>query len=202
MMQRAIMDEAAGFAYPQRTEQRGGGKCTVNPNRLQVCRGLEADLPFIMATERIAGFENLVGRWDETKHRAALADGRHAYFVGRDGSEPIGFVIVRDWASPEHVTLVKRIAVCRPGFGHGRVLLSKVVDATFEETDAWRVWLGVFPENARARRAYEAVGFQPEGVARGCAFFGNVYSDELIMALLRPEWETMQRPWLASMPQA
>ena len=34
-------------------------------------------------------------------------------------------------------------------------------------TSAWRVWLGVFPENLRARRAYEAVGFQAEGVARG-----------------------------------
>jgi RimJ/RimL family protein N-acetyltransferase len=174
----------------------------VNSSQLQVCRGHEDDLPFIMATERIAGFEDLVGRWDEARHRAALADGRHAYFVGREDSGPIGFVIVRDWASLERVTLVKRIAVCRPGLGHGRALLSKVVDATFEETDAWRVWLGVFPENARARRAYEAVGFQPEGVARGCAFFGNVYRDELIMALLRPEWETMQRPQPASMPPA
>jgi RimJ/RimL family protein N-acetyltransferase len=46
----------------------------------------------------------------------------------------------------------------------------------------------VFPENARARRAYEAVGFRAEGVARGSAFFGGIYRDELIMAILRPEW--------------
>ena len=29
----------------------------------------------------------------------------------------------------------------------------------------------------------------PEGVARGSAFFGGLYRDELVMALLRPEWE-------------
>lgn len=111
------------------------------------------------------------------------------YFIGKDGSEPIGFAIVRDWASPERVTLVKRIAVCRPGIGYGRALLAKIVDAVFQETDAWRVWLGVFPENIRARRAYEAAGFRSEGIARGCAFFGGTHRDELVMALLRPEWQ-------------
>jgi hypothetical protein len=55
-------------------------------------------------------------------------------------------------------------------------------------SDAHRVWLGVFPENERARRAYEAVGFKAEGVARGSAFFGGNYRDELIMAILRTEW--------------
>jgi hypothetical protein len=73
-----------------------------------------------MATERTAGFEQFVGRWEEAQHRAALVDGRHAYFIGRDGAEPIGFVIVRDWAAPERVTLIKRIAVSRPGRGYGR----------------------------------------------------------------------------------
>jgi hypothetical protein len=29
----------------------------------------------------------------------------------------------------------------------------------------------------------------PKGVARGSAFFGGVHRDELVMALLRPEWE-------------
>ena len=154
-----------------------------------VARCDASDIPFIMATERIAGYESFVGRWDEAKHRAALADGRHAYFVARQNGEPIGFAILRDWASPERVALVKRIAVCDPGQGHGRALLKVVIDTTFNETDAWRLWLGVFPDNVRAQKSYAAVGFRPEGVARGSAFFGGVHRDELVMALLRPEWE-------------
>jgi RimJ/RimL family protein N-acetyltransferase len=81
------------------------------------------------------------------------------------------------------------VTACRPGPGHGRALLTQVIDAVFTETNAWQVWLGVFPENARAQRAYEAVGFTAEGIARGRAFFGGVHRDELVMALLRPEWE-------------
>src|SRR5262249_49763935 len=102
----------------------------------------------------------------------------------------VGFAILRDWSSPERVTLLKRVAVLRPGRGGGRALLAKVVDRVFEETEAWRLWLGVFPENAAARGAYGAVGFTAEGIARGSAFFGGVYRDELVMALLRPEWAT------------
>jgi RimJ/RimL family protein N-acetyltransferase len=150
-------------------------------------------IPFIMATERTPAFENLVGRWDEPRHRAALCDGRHAYFIARQGEAAVGFAILRDWGSAERVMLVKRVAVSYPGHGYGRSLLSRVVNAAFEETDVWRLWLGVFPENIRARRAYEAVGFRAEGIARGNAFQGGVYRDELIMALLRREWQAEQR---------
>lgn len=154
----------------------------------RLVRAGEADLPFVMATERLAGYEAVVGRWDETRHRAALSDGRHAYVLGHLGGTPAGFAILRDWGSPERVTQVKRIAVAVPGEGHGRLLLRAVVAAVFTETDAHRLWLGTYPENMRARRAYEACGFVAEGIARGSAVFGGVVRDELVMSILRTEW--------------
>jgi hypothetical protein len=69
---------------------------------LSITRADASAIPFVMATERTAGFEALVGRWDEAQHRAALEHdpekwapvfgkdhaptidgGRHAYFIGR-----------------------------------------------------------------------------------------------------------------------
>jgi RimJ/RimL family protein N-acetyltransferase len=160
----------------------------LNLSALQLARGTDEDIAFVMAAERLPGYEELVGRWSEGRHRCALADGRHAYFVARVGSEAAGFVIVRDWGSPEHVVHIKRLIVCRPGLGVGRAILAKLVALIFRDTDAHRIWLGVFPSNARARRAYEAVGFQTEGIARGSAFFGGTHRDELIMSVLRPDW--------------
>jgi ribosomal protein S18 acetylase RimI-like enzyme len=155
---------------------------------LQLVRGTDAHVSFVMATERTEGYEKLVGRWDEAQHRAALADSRYAYFIGRVQSNDVGFAIVRDWASPERVSHVKRVAVCRPGLGYGKMLLARLVEVIFRDTDAYRIWLGLFPDNDRARRTYQAVGFKAEGVSRGSAFFGGVHRDELVMALLRPEW--------------
>lgn len=160
---------------------------------IQLDRAVEGDIPFIMATERLPGYEALVGRWDEAKHRAAMADGRHAYFVGRRDGVPIGFLIIRDWNSPEQVSLLKRIAVAEPGQGNGKALLRAALDAVFQQTGVHRLWIGVFPENERARRAYEAVGFVAEGVARGNAFFGGVHRDELTLSILRPEWGRLTR---------
>jgi RimJ/RimL family protein N-acetyltransferase len=154
---------------------------------LELTRGTENDIPFVMAAERLPGYEQLVGRWSEAQHRAALADSRHAYFIARLQSADVGFAIVRDWDSAEHVTCIKRMAVANPGQGHGRTLLAALVERIFRDTDAHRIWLGVFPDNARAQRAYEAVGFKAEGLARGSAFFGGVHRDELVMALLRTE---------------
>jgi diamine N-acetyltransferase len=158
-------------------------------NLLELVRATEGDIPFVMVTERLPGYEDLVGRWSEVEHRAALADVRYAYFIARMVSQPIGFAIVRDWASRERVTCIKRIAVARAGKGDGKAFLTHLVVHIFRETEVYRIWLGVFPDNARARRAYEAVGFKAEGIVRGSAFFGGVYRDELMMALLRPEWQ-------------
>jgi len=155
----------------------------------RIRRATAAHLPFIMTTERQSGYEELVGHWDEQRHLAALGDSRFVYFLGELDGGAIGFVIVRDWASAERVTCVQRIAVVHPGLGTGRRLLAAVVDEVFQTTHAHRVWLGVFPENERARKAYEAVGFRAEGIARGSAFFGRRYRDELIMSILRDEWQ-------------
>ncbi|WP_442581045.1 GNAT family N-acetyltransferase [Mesorhizobium sp. ASY16-5R] len=161
--------------------------------QFEVTRATEADISFVMATERLDGYGAVVGRWEELRHRQALVDGTHAHFIGREDGEPIGFAILRDWASPERVTLIRRLAVTRPGQGQGRRLLASVVGKVFEETDAYRVWIGHFPENLRAHRAYEGVGFVQEGIARGSAYFGGAHRDEVIMSLLRPEWEALSR---------
>jgi RimJ/RimL family protein N-acetyltransferase len=152
-------------------------------------RAAAADIPFVMRTERLPGYDALVGRWDEARHAAALADRRYACFVAEADGRPVGFAILRDWASPERVTLVKRVAVAEPGRGLGTATMRAVVDAAFCETDVHRLWIGCFPDNLRAQRSYEAVGFIAEGVARGSAFFHGEHRDELVLSLLRPEWD-------------
>lgn len=133
---------------------------------LEIVRATEADIPFIMATERLPANEGLVGRWAAGEHRQGLADGGNAYFVGLVEGAQVGFVIVQRWASVDGAALIRRIIVAEPGKGVGRALLSKVLDAIFSETDASRVWLNVFPHNERAQKSYAALGFRFEDRAK------------------------------------
>jgi RimJ/RimL family protein N-acetyltransferase len=165
----------------------GNGRGRV-PRAIAIKRAREADIPFIMAVERREGYDSILGRSDEVWHRAALADARYAYWLAFDQSEPIGFAILRDWNAPEQVTHIKRIAVVAPGRGDGKAFLNLILDEVFSETQAYRLSLGLFPENVRARRAYESVGFKAEGISRGSAYFNGVNRDELVMAILRSDW--------------
>jgi RimJ/RimL family protein N-acetyltransferase len=149
---------------------------------LRIIRATEADIPFIMATERLPGNEGLVGRWEREEHEQALADPGNAYFVGLADGTAVGFVIVQHWASADRATLIRRIIVADRGRKIGRELLSKVIDTIFAETDASRVWLKVFPHNERAQRAYSALGFRFEERAEASE------SKSLLMALQRPDW--------------
>jgi RimJ/RimL family protein N-acetyltransferase len=152
---------------------------------LEIVRATEADIPFIMATERLPGNDGLVGRWERDEHERARADRSNAYFVGRASGTPVGFVIVQHWAAADRATLIRRIIVADPGRKIGRALLSKVIDAIFAETDASRVWLNVFPHNERAQKAYGALGFRFEERAKSPE---TGVSNSLKMVLQRSHW--------------
>jgi RimJ/RimL family protein N-acetyltransferase len=164
----------------------------LGPADIAIVRAASADIPFIMTCERMEGYERLVGRSEESWHRDALAGDAYTYLLALRRDAPIGFTILRGWDAPEQVTHIKRIAVVEPGCGTGKAFLNLILDKVFGETQAHRLSLGLFPENLRARRAYEGVGFKPEGVSRGSAYFGGVNRDELVMAILRPEWRALR----------
>jgi hypothetical protein len=85
--------------------------CIARDHMITVAPATVDDLDYVMATERLAGYETLVGRWERELHEAASVDSHHAYLIARDGDYRIGFAILRGWASPERVTRLKRISV-------------------------------------------------------------------------------------------
>ena len=152
---------------------------------IEIVRATEADIPFIMATERLPGNEGLVGRWEREEHELAIADAGNAYFVGIAERKPVGFVIVQHWASDNRATLIKRIIVADTGKRIGRELLSLVIDAIFRETDASSVWLNVRAHNTRAQASYRALGFRFEDRAN---FPPAAESKMPVMVLQRSDW--------------
>jgi ribosomal-protein-alanine N-acetyltransferase len=59
----------------------------------------------------------------------------------------------------------------------------------FHQRDLHRVWLTVLAWNQPAIRSYEKVGFVREGVLRQDVYFEGVAHDQLVMAMLRPEFD-------------
>lgn len=147
------------------------------------------DVPALMAIERRPGYDQLVGRWAEEKHRAELANPATLYFALREAGALAGFAIVLNLDDPNKRAHLKRIAVAQPGRGDGARLLRGLLDHLFIETDINRLDLDVFAGNDRAKTAYEATGFAAEGVMRDYHRMPDgSFRDVWLMSILRRDW--------------
>lgn len=76
------------------------------------------------------------------------------------------------------------------GKGYGTEVMSLLVRHCFETLNLNRVFLRVYGENSRARRAYQKAGFVEEGRMREAVYKHGKYDDVILMSVLRSEWGT------------
>ena len=80
------------------------------------------------------------------------------------------------------------------GKGYGTDAVTALVAFGFRELRLERIWLNVWTENDRARRAYERAGFVLEATLRHDRYEGGHYTSGHVMSLLRDEWLSRSSP--------
>jgi RimJ/RimL family protein N-acetyltransferase len=75
------------------------------------------------------------------------------------------------------------------GRGYGTEVTRLMLCFAFQELGLHRVSLRVAAYNMRAIRCYEKCGFRREGVERDSFFVDGKWHDDVLMAILREEWE-------------
>jgi len=153
-------------------------------------RATPADLDFVVATERLPGYDLLTARWSPQEHAAALGRADTCYLVGgRPDRKLEGFAILQPLADPHEGAKLKRICVTQPGGGFGQPFLAAVFDWVFTATDNERLWLDVFTHNERARHVYRRAGMREDGLLRHAYRMPDgTRADRCIMSILRSEW--------------
>ncbi|MDD5091894.1 MAG: GNAT family protein [Candidatus Wallbacteria bacterium] len=73
------------------------------------------------------------------------------------------------------------------GFGSDAVRI--LCSFAFRDLNLNRVYLNVYSNNPRAIKSYEKVGFRQEGLMRQHRFLEGVYVDQVVMGLLRDEFQ-------------
>ncbi len=82
------------------------------------------------------------------------------------------------------------IVIGEPGYrdrGYGTDALRAFLAFLFETVGLHRVWLATYDYNARARRAYEKLGFVQEGVMRQSDWVDGRWVDSVIYGILKHE---------------
>ena len=114
-------------------------------------------------------------------------DRREDVLVAEVEGRPVGYLQLQRAtrvASNAHVLQIRGLAVDprEQGGGVGRSLLEGAITEA-RRRGARRLTLRVLAPNAVARAAYEASGFEVEGVLRGEFLLGGRYVDDVLMAL-------------------
>lgn len=155
---------------------------------LELREASEEDLFFMIGLETEAEAKPWLARWTRERHLEAFRrDDEEPLIVIEDG-EPVGYALLSGIGNENAGIEVRRIVVARKGEGVGRRALALVVDRAFERHGAHRVWLDLMTGNARAERAYEAVGFVKEGVMRDSLRTDDGWESMIVMSMLRREW--------------
>jgi RimJ/RimL family protein N-acetyltransferase len=82
-----------------------------------------------------------------------------------------------------------RIGLDWRGKGFGQDAVRTLVDYGFRHLNLAKISLRVLADDERAVGAYRKVGFVEEGRLRAHAWYDGARHDELVMAVLREEWE-------------
>ena len=146
------------------------------------------DLDFIVVQENRPDFASFICHWGRARHEANLTDPDKLYWVVEEEGERLGYVILAGLACENDSIELVRILIAAPDGGLGRRVLTIVMERVFEGLGAHRLWLDVFPDNARARHVYRSMGFAEEGTLRDALRFGDGYASLVIMSMLAPEY--------------
>ena len=157
---------------------------------MDISAGTEADIPVIMALERLDGYE----RWSAGGKRSSTAVeiGNPATQISRRARERRGrrFCHSARCDTPHRCIRLKRIIARNPERGIGSKFLRSVLDICFNELAAHRVELLVHLDNERARRVYARIGFAEEGILRDLHRNDDgSFRSMRLMSILETEWE-------------
>jgi len=73
--------------------------------------------------------------------------------------------------------------------GYGTEAMEMLVEYCFNTLNMNRIELTVYDYNIRAYKSYQKVGFVEEGRKRQARYHNGKYYDEIIMSILREDWE-------------
>jgi RimJ/RimL family protein N-acetyltransferase len=151
-------------------------------NDPEVTHGLSIFLP-MSTTDEMNWFDSLAKRDQKEKPLAIeIRKGRNWKLIGNCGV--FDFDAVN--SSAELGILIGEKSEWNKGYGTEAMLL--LARHCFETLNLNRVFLRVYAENPRAKRAYEKAGFMEEGRLREAVYKHGKYDDVIVMSILHSEW--------------
>ena len=151
----------------------------------------EEEIRYMTGTTNIFTIEDIINHYE----RVSKDDSRYDFAIClKESNLVIGDLTISDIDERDNKAGF-RIAlhnIDSLGKGYGTEAVKLAIYFAFEKLKLNRLQLEVFSHNPRGVKAYEKAGFTIEGILRQAIYINNQYSDEIIMSILREEYDKVK----------
>ena len=182
-----------------------GEKVTLRPferDDLKALHALHANIELVILSDGAWTPEPL-SAWEHRFDKELEGEDSADFVIEADG-KVIGHIGLHPWRNRRAGTAYLGVGIYDPAYlgkGYGRDAIGLFLDWAFRIQNYRRIGLMTDATNERAIRAYLACGFVEEGRRRQHEYVDGRYVDEVIMGILRADWEARQ-PAQAAQPAA
>ncbi len=152
------------------------------------------DVQYITSAQKMPHIRDYISEigYDDIVNSITRPD--EAFLIGTDVDENrVAYAYLRGIGSSNRCIELRQIAVTHTAGGVGRMFLELLMSEAFEQHNAHRFWLDVFPQNARARHVYQTCGFTEEGTLRDLYFVDGKFQSSIIMSILSDEYKALDK---------
>ncbi|WP_260681925.1 GNAT family N-acetyltransferase [Alkalicoccobacillus porphyridii] len=148
----------------------------------------DEEILYMTGTRRTFTFEQV----QQFYKKCVEDDTRHDFAIClTENDRLIGDLAIMNIETEDHKAAF-RIALYRTdltGKGYGTEAVKQAIEFAFDELGLNRLQLEVYSHNPRGYHAYKKAGFIEEGRLRQTLYMNGQYSDEIIMSVLREDYE-------------
>lgn len=125
-----------------------------------------ADIPFLLDLQDRPEFLPAIGSDDAEGWQKLIEAPERRVLIWQEGTTPAGVALLTIGRIDPSLVELTRFGVVSQNRGEGGRALQAVFTYVFETLQAFRFYLHVAEDNARAQRVYERAGMQFEGTMR------------------------------------
>ena len=161
------------------------------------------DLEFLREMINDPEMEKNVGGWSfpipryeqERWYENDIQNKNNVRFIIEVEGKKIGLVTITDidWKNRKAGHGIKLYSDEIKGKGYGTDAVMTIMKYAFEELQLNRLYGCILENNISSRKLYEKCGWKVEGIARETVFKGNKYNNELMVGILKKDYEELEK---------
>lgn len=147
----------------------------------------------------VIGWSFPVSRYEQQKwFENTIQNKNNIRFIVETEGKSIGLATLTsiDWKNRKACHGIKLFSDNIKGKGYGTDTVMTIMKYAFEELQLNRLYGSILEYNTASRRLYEKCGWKEEGIERKSIFKNNQYHDEIVLGVLKEDYEEKKREWM------